>query len=314
VNLLKTPLRRTAAAVVGTLIGLSGAFAFAGPASAHTPTLKGNSSCTDTGWKVDWVLTTKDTFGKVGTLHNVHSSGGSALTVFKDNATVQPDGGLTETQQFTKNDDHADLTFKITWTDGAKADAKPWPPVKAPYHCNYPTPSHSPSPSPSPSPSHSPSASPSPSASTAKPTPTPTETPTLPPAAGNAKPIFNEDCTTITLGLDNPANGVEITLKFKTSKGEERTDIIKPGEAKSEKFSAVPGFTVDLTFSAKNENTDTLTVPYTKPAGCNANGNGGGLPVTGAAAGTIAGGAALLLIVGGVLFVMARRRKVKFTA
>jgi LPXTG-motif cell wall-anchored protein len=44
------------------------------------------------------------------------------------------------------------------------------------------------------------------------------------------------------------------------------------------------------------------------------NGSGGGLPVTGAAAGTIAGAAALLLVVGAVLFVMSRRRKVKFTA
>jgi hypothetical protein len=42
--------------------------------------------------------------------------------------------------------------------------------------------------------------------------------------------------------------------------------------------------------------------------------SGGGLPVTGAAAGGIAGGAAVLLVAGGVLFVMARRRKVKFTA
>ena len=39
-----------------------------------------------------------------------------------------------------------------------------------------------------------------------------------------------------------------------------------------------------------------------------------GLPVTGAAAGGIAGGAAVLLAAGAVLFVMARRRKVKFTA
>jgi membrane anchored protein len=53
----------------------------------------------------------------------------------------------------------------------------------------------------------------------------------------------------------------------------------------------------------------------TAPAvGEDATGSGGGLPVTGAAAGTIAGCAALLLIVGAVLFAMSRRRKVKFTA
>lgn len=48
--------------------------------------------------------------------------------------------------------------------------------------------------------------------------------------------------------------------------------------------------------------------------GENNTGSGGGLPVTGAAAGTIAGVAALLLAAGAVLFVVSRRRKVRFTA
>jgi LPXTG-motif cell wall-anchored protein len=43
-------------------------------------------------------------------------------------------------------------------------------------------------------------------------------------------------------------------------------------------------------------------------------GNNGNLPKTGAAAGGIAAGAAALLAIGGFLFIMARRRKVKFTA
>jgi hypothetical protein len=43
-------------------------------------------------------------------------------------------------------------------------------------------------------------------------------------------------------------------------------------------------------------------------------GDGGGLPVTGAAAGAVAGIAAVLLTIGVVLFAVARRRQVKFTA
>jgi LPXTG-motif cell wall-anchored protein len=122
------------------------------------------------------------------------------------------------------------------------------------------------------------------------------------------------DCTTLTIGLDNPANGVDITLHFKTSKGEKRTTLISKGQKKTEKFSATPGFTITVSADGIDNGGSSETIAYKKPAGCSGNGSGGGLPVTGAAAGTIAGGAALLLIVGGVLFVMARRRKVKFTA
>jgi hypothetical protein len=50
----------------------------------------------------------------------------------------------------------------------------------------------------------------------------------------------------------------------------------------------------------------------TPALGANTAGSGGGLPITGAPAGTIAGVAALLLAAGVVLFLMSRRRKVKF--
>jgi LPXTG-motif cell wall-anchored protein len=120
------------------------------------------------------------------------------------------------------------------------------------------------------------------------------------------------DCTTLTIGLDNPADGVPITLHYKTSKGEERDTTINPGEKKTDKFSATPGFTV--TVSAPGLDNSTETIAYEQPDNCDNSGGGGGLAKTGAAAGSIAGGAAVLLIAGGVLFFLARRRKVKFTA
>ena len=89
--------------------------------------------------------------------------------------------------------------------------------------------------------------------------------------------------------------------------------MIKPGEKKSEKFSAVPGFTVTVTPTGFDGH-GPETIAYQKPADCDTSGSGGGLPVTGAAAGTIAGGAGLLLALGAVMFVVSRRRKVKFTA
>ena len=50
------------------------------------------------------------------------------------------------------------------------------------------------------------------------------------------------------------------------------------------------------------------------PVGADASGTGGGLPVTGAAAGTMAGVAVGLLGGGMFLFVLSKRRRVKFTA
>ena len=182
--------------------------------------------------------------------------------------------------------------------------------------------SESPSPEPSASESPVPSTPASPEPSTPV-SPSPSEsTPAVPaeeiPVDADIKEIFEVTCDTITIGLDNPEDSLPINLHYKTSKGEERDLTIKPGEAKSETFSASEGFNVDVTISVKSETEDyseTVNIPWEKPAGEDCDGGeGGGLPVTGAAAGGIAGGAAALLAVGGLLFFMARRRKVKFTA
>lgn len=156
------------------------------------------------------------------------------------------------------------------------------------------------------------------------PTPTPSETgPVLPvptPSTSDEPaeftPIVEMDCTTITIGMDNPAKGIAWGMHFKTTKGEERDITVKPGEKKTEKFSATAGFKVTVTLTVTVEGktySDYTTIAWEKPDNCD-NGGGGGLPVTGAAAGGIAGGAVLLLAIGGGLFFLARRRKVNFTA
>jgi LPXTG-motif cell wall-anchored protein len=74
-----------------------------------------------------------------------------------------------------------------------------------------------------------------------------------------------------------------------------------------------PAETVPATTSPGASPTPTSTpTPIATPV--DAAGTGGGLPVTGAAAGTIAAVAAVLLGAGAILFVLARRRRVKFTA
>ena len=309
---LKSPLRRTAVLTAGALIGLSGAFALSGPASAHHNDVSGSAKCdTKTGeWLVTW---------KVNAI-----SGGHAPTYKWTKVELTPAGttidnpkiaanveGLKDAEELTgvqrvKGDEKsASLTVAAEWSNTAKAEKSAT--VEFEGKCEKET---------------TPEPTPTTTAPTTTPTTTPPTEPTTPPEVpsdlpGEPKPIFAEDCDTITIGLDNPADGIEFTLKYKTSKGEKRTLVIKPGEAKSEKFSAKPGFSVELTFSATYEGesfSETTTIAYDQPEDCDTSGGGGGLANTGAAAGSIAGGAGVLLAVGAGAFFMARRRKVKFTA
>jgi hypothetical protein len=67
---LKSPLRRTAVLTAGALIGLSGAFALAGPASAHHPIFDSGAPCVneDGTWQVSWTVV--DQLGTAGGVEN----------------------------------------------------------------------------------------------------------------------------------------------------------------------------------------------------------------------------------------------------
>ncbi len=325
-NLLKSPLRRTTAAIGGALIGLTGALVFASPAGAHHPIVSVGTRCAsaDGSWQVTWhVLNSeRDVPGKIRELvsdPNVAIDGFAVGTEFP----VRSGGVIKGTQKFEAGVESATLMLKGEWVrdgqvivnDGFHPEAigRVSKPKKK---CDEPPASPSPSPSsPSPSPSESPSASPSVSPSASPSTPTsPSPSPSVPAEEpGIPQPIIDGDCTSMTIGMDNPADGMPLTLTFETSKGEKRTLEIAPGEKKTEKFSATEGFTVKITLTIDGESASE-TVEFQKPDDCDAGSGGGELPLTGAAAGSIAGGAGALLALGGVLFFLARRRKVKFTA
>jgi hypothetical protein len=320
---LKSPLRRTAVLAAGALIGLSGAFALVGPASAHHSTVSGAYECdVKTG---DWVVTWKlNAFSGIRDnpptykWTQVDASSSAKISNDKIAVTTAPNEfpltdaqEITGTQRLDAEEKGATLTVAAAWSNG-HADKQPnTGSVEFQGDCKK-TPSEEPS-----TPTEEPS---TPTEEPSTPTEEPS-TPATPPVPsdlpGEPTPIFEADCDTMTIGLDNPDNGIKFTLKFATSKGEERTLVINPGEKKSETFSATPGFSIDLTFTATVEGesfSETTTIEYDQPEDCDNSGGGGGLPVTGAAAGGIAGGAGALLAVGAGLFFMARRRKVKFTA
>jgi hypothetical protein len=328
VNLFKTRLRRTTSVVAGLLLGMAGVAALAAPASAHSPDIQANKPCleADGHWTVLWKIgndypadatvgeisaTAKTEGSDATTPVQVHGPAVEPDAVAKANTAGNWKDSLAATTGIT-DAKVTSVTLKVilVWPDGYTNDGQG--DHRTPETLTVDTPTAKCTP-----------AGGTPSSSSASATPTPTNTkpglpiPTPPTGEPNVfTPLLEEDCSTITIGADNPADGITWKFVFKTSKGEERSFTLKPGEKKSEKFSATEGFSVKVTISVTVQGqtfSDFTTIDYQKPDNCTG-GEGGGLPVTGAAAGGIAGTAAAVLALGAVLFVLARRRKVKFTA
>nr|WP_230416806.1 cell wall anchor protein [Micromonospora tarapacensis] len=119
------------------------------------------------------------------------------------------------------------------------------------------------------------------------------------------------DCETFALTASNPEGGVPVNVEF--SYGDQtETRTVEPGSAEKVAF---PAGEDEAALVVLPELGLELEVVYA-PEGCGGGGGGEepGLPVTGAAAGGIAAGAIALLALGAVVFVMARRRRIHFTA
>ena len=179
------------------------------------------------------------------------------------------------------------------------------------------------------------------------PSPSVSSKPTAPLLDGPAV-MYYMDCDEFSVGVVAPANGKPETVTLTPSTGEPKTITAAPGESQSMDFPTLEELTVEAVPHSAPESADTITYRRSdyycglggahgaagrfewesgsgsvsaspspssvtdETAGGTA--GGGALPVTGVAIGGVVGGAALLLAAGVVLFVMARRRKVKFTA
>ncbi|MEU5905005.1 LPXTG cell wall anchor domain-containing protein [Micromonospora sp. NPDC047527] len=337
----KSPFRRIAAIVAGALIGLTGAATFATPALAHHTTVSGTACKTDTKgvYRVEWKVVNSER-DLPGTITKVWSPSGTAITGIAagTNLPKPSEGNVTGVQYTTKG---AALEVKITaeWlrngrlhtnTAIGKANVKK--------NCTTP-PTATPTPTtPTASPTVTPSAEPSsPAPTTPVPTspvptepvptsPVPTEpVPTSPvptpqpseptgplvPEEPDA-PVFEIvfDCDVLVITADNPADGVTETVLLTSEKNVVKKLELIPGKKTEVSFDAYEGLTV--TPSIEGEEGDPAeAVKWVKPTDCG--GEGGGLPLTGTNTTLIAGGAIVLLAAGAGLFVMARRRRLRFT-
>ncbi|AGL20422.1 LPXTG cell wall anchor domain-containing protein [Actinoplanes sp. N902-109] len=350
-NLLKSSLKRTTALATGVFVGLIGAVALTSPASAHSPVIKGEAHClTDGKWKVDW--TVANDYNRWAFVREITTTvdgrpGLKPTGDIKLIAAVAPNyrNPLEGTSVLQASKTTINLKVSLKWTDDFIADAdytvtKPEtctpggepstpaseePSTPASEEPSTPA-SEEPSTPASEEPSTPASEEPSTPASDEPSTPASEEPSTPPtdeptpgptPSYGEAEPIFDVTCDSMTIGLDNPEDGVEVPLVLEPSAGDKVVLDVKAGEKKSHTFKASDGFKVKIYLQGYESESETIA--WQAPDGCNTGGAGGGddepsLPLTGAAAGSIAAGAGVLLAAGLTLFFIARRRKVKFTA
>jgi LPXTG-motif cell wall-anchored protein len=122
--------------------------------------------------------------------------------------------------------------------------------------------------------------------------------------------VIKNTCDTVTVTVQNPKDVVPATAEISYG-GKSKTITVAAGKSGTATFKTGTAKYATVAFP----NLDVKPIKATlKALDCGGSGGGTGLPVTGAAAGSIAGGAAVLLIAGGALFFLARRRRVTFTA
>lgn len=316
--------RRAAALGAGLLVATAAVLVSATPASAHHSIVRGSYACDKVNgqWVVSWTVRNSEQ-DIPATIKTVSAEpGGGSLTGITVGATVPAGGTLTGVQLVPATARWARLTVFAEWErdgkvigewKGKDATRKVWfkrdrcekdtPPPVSPSASAPVSPSASPAAPASPSPAPTPSVSPAPESSV---TPTPSasgEAPT--PAEPSAEVIST--CDELVFEFTNPTGGEDIELTLTPSTGAPVTVDLVAGTDETVEFPATEGLTVEV-----SDGTETVTVAYAEPADCG--GSGGGLPVTGAATGAAIVAAAALLVAGLVMYLVSRRRQVRFTA
>ncbi|MFC7547602.1 LPXTG cell wall anchor domain-containing protein [Plantactinospora sp. GCM10030261] len=129
-------------------------------------------------------------------------------------------------------------------------------------------------------------------------------------APGEPAGSIKMTCDKLIFQIVNPEDGETIEVTLTPNKGEAKQLVVKAGETGTVEFDAFEGLTVTPSAEGMGEGEP---IAWIQPENCDEEG-GPTLPVTGAQATGIAGGAAVLVAVGAGLFVLNRRRKIRFTA
>lgn len=283
--------RRLFAGVAATAIGVIGAVALASPASAHHPIITGEACKDTTGdWVITWTVTNSETDieGKITSV-TVSPDGDISPIAVDAILPKNGEGALTAEQVVPADTTSASLEVTAEWmrTSGKRtatraADAV----IKG--DCEPPAASPSPSPSPSPEPEE------------------------------QGLVEWTVDCEVLSVVINNTFDD-DVTLFVVPSVGDTVEVTVPAGETSEPiEFPASAGLTVDVRLEEDGESAleeGAFEIDAEEfAANCDDDGQGGSLPETGVSTGLIAGGAVALLALGAGLFLIARRRRITFTA
>lgn len=349
----RSKLRRSIAVVGAAVVGLFAAVAVSSPASAHHPTVTGEAVCTSEGtWIVKWLVGNSETDipGTVTALEVTPA--GTKVAGVAVGTEVAPGGKALGVHVVPGDQTKAELTVSMHWVRGEKdIDAtrsgtvefggsctkpKANPDAKFASNCTGVTVTLI---------NGADATKPAefvvtgengfkvektvaegeeqvfvPAADAGKITVTESGEPVGKPYSWErpedcAQPTlaFASTCDELIFEVTNPKDGAPITVTFTPSTGDAQTITVAPGEVKTVTFPGSEGLTV----TPSSEGVEGEPFAWEPEESCGGAGGGGDepeLPVTGVAAGGIAGGALVLLSLGAVLFFMARRRRMRFTA
>jgi LPXTG-motif cell wall-anchored protein len=334
---LPRTLRRPIAVAGAALVGLAAALAISTPASAHTVAVTGEPECVSGHWVVTWTATSSNT-DLTGTFDKAdYNPANPDAEHIKVGAQLPAGGQLTETQVVTGSETFASLSVHMTWPNTHESADKATVQFEGTCKAEGGEQKH-------PSASFTSNCDGSVDVLLSNPTDNPVsftvnDSQPVEVAAGGTKTVnvtgdaakhivvtwektgkaeggFTQPdgCATVTaeftcdrliLLVENPEGQQPLDVAFTTSRGDSGTLEVAAGSKASRAFDATEGFTVAVKAPAAAVDE---TFAWEKPDNC-----GSTLPKTGAGTTAIAGGAGGLLAVGAGLFLVARRRRIRFT-
>jgi hypothetical protein len=345
VNSPKLSLRRSLAVLGATFVGIAAALAISAPASAHEAILSGDYKCLPSGqWEVTWTLASKTT-DQTATLEAVaYEPANPDAEKIVEGATLKPGEKLTETVLLPGDAETAGLFVGATFANGHKTTADQF--LEFAGDCKKEDEGEQKSPSVTFDALcdgsvdvilHNPTREAVMFTVDGKRIEVAAESSDVINVTvddtGEIVVTWGEDgkvvgrafepacptiagtftCDQLIVEIENPAGGRAFEVTLQPEGGAEETIGVEAGNSVTREYDATEGFSVQATAFGV---TDTFV--WEQPEACGGGGGGGGegptLPVTGAAAGGMAAGAALLLAIGAGLFLVARRRRVRFTA